>query len=61
MTNALSDCMRVPTLINLNTLYTKIGGLGSEIDPLTNIKNSKVYIYAGSKDTTVFPEVGKYG
>jgi len=31
------------------------------IDPLTNLKDSKVFIFAGTKDTTVNPDVGRKG
>jgi len=61
MTTALTACMSTPASINLNTLYTKADALGSQIDPLTNIAGAKVYIFDGTKDTTVVPGVGMKG
>lgn len=53
---ATSSCMSglgltvaTSTLINKANSYSNAGS----IDPLSNLKNHRVYIYSGSKDTTV--------
>lgn len=61
---ATSSCMSglgltvaTSTLINKANSYSNAGS----IDPLSNLKNHRVYIYSGSKDTTVASSVVKKG
>jgi len=50
-------------MIDLNVIYTKTEGFAKSglIDSLSNIKDSKVFIFSGTKDTTVYPLVAKKG
>jgi hypothetical protein len=59
MTNALVGCMSSPASIVVSTLETKIKDFDSKkyIDPVSNLKNSKVFLFSGLKDTTVNPQV----
>ena len=56
MTNAITTCMSGsgPSATTLTTkidAYSKSG----EIDNVTNLKNHRVYVYSGTKDTVVKP------
>lgn len=54
--------MSSPASINLDTLEQYIASQsGKGIDDASNIKGSKVYIFAGTKDTVVNPDVGIHG
>lgn len=61
MTNALTTCMSSTTGPSSATLINKIEDYKKkgEIDDTDNLKNHRVYIYAGKKDTTVNPAVAK--
>lgn len=54
---ALTNCMSSPNLINVNSLVKKAQDYSArgDIDDLSNLKNQKVYIYAGKSDKTVNP------
>lgn len=55
MTTATTACMSVPISISTAALELKASQLASkgEIDSLDNLKDSKVYLYSGTKDTVV--------
>ena len=59
-TTAITACMSVPTEINVNALVTDTKNFANkgDIDPVSNIANQKVYIYAGTKDGVVNDKVG---
>lgn len=61
MGTALSTCMSSPMLLNVATLNTKAKDLAKSgsIDALSNISGSKVYVYSGTKDDVVKPDVVK--
>ena len=63
MTKALVNCMSSPMMINIDSIYTKITSFVDKeyIDPISNIKDDKVYIFSGKKDTTVMQAVDKKG
>jgi len=58
---AITSCMSSPAGINVNTLTTTAKNLAKagSIDSLDNLTGQKVFIYSGSKDTTVKPGVCK--
>ena len=60
---AQMNCMSMPTSINLETIKTDIKNFETKktIDPVSNLKGQKVFIFAGTKDTTVKPDVGVKG
>lgn len=60
---AILDCMTMPINIQINkiTNFADSKAKSGLIDPLTNLKDSKVFIWAGTKDTTVNPDVGRKG
>lgn len=60
-TTALTSCMSSPTSLVVSTLNNKVTSLATSgsIDPVSNLKGSKVYLYSGSKDTVVYPGVVK--
>ncbi|MEE6478125.1 hypothetical protein FKM82_011749 [Ascaphus truei] len=61
MMTALNACSKFPTSINVNSLktYTQTYANSGLIDPVSNLANDKVFIFAGSRDTVVVPGVGK--
>jgi len=58
---ALSTCMSSPFMLNVNTLISKANSLSSsgDIDSTSNLADSKVYLYSGSRDTVVKQDVVK--
>lgn len=56
LTAALA-CMSSPLTINVQKLISEVSSLENQgsIDSTSNIRESKVYIYQGSRDTTVKP------
>lgn len=52
---ATSSCLYAPYAINLNTIYSDTENYASaqDIAALTNLEDSRVYLYSGSKDWTV--------
>ena len=52
--------MSEPSLINVDKLESDTKSFASQgkVDPVSNIANQKVYVYAGTKDTVVNPKVG---
>lgn len=63
MNKALVDCMSSPVLLDLPTIYTKTDGFAKQglIDSPANIKDSKVFMFSGTKDSTVYPGVSLKG
>ncbi|XP_068129046.1 poly(3-hydroxybutyrate) depolymerase-like [Hyperolius riggenbachi] len=61
MMTATQACMSMPTSINVNTLISKTQSYVTSglIDALSNLANDKVYIFSGTRDTTVVPGVVK--
>ncbi|KRW99921.1 hypothetical protein PPERSA_12597 [Pseudocohnilembus persalinus] len=55
--NALLGCMSMPSQINLKSIDQKVSGSGKKIDDISNMADHKVYIYSGTKDSTVKPGV----
>ena len=57
----LSDCVTSPLLIDVDTLISKVDEMVGEglLDHTDNIRSRPVYIFHGTQDTTVLPEVGK--
>jgi hypothetical protein len=58
---ALTACMRVPEMIVLSELYFITSEFESHgyIDKLDNLKNDKVWMFSGTKDTEVYQGVMK--
>ena len=58
---ATTACLTSPFLINSDSLiqYATEKNQSGDIDPLSNLKNRPVWIYAGTRDTVVNPSVGK--
>ncbi|KAF0980507.1 hypothetical protein FDP41_013721 [Naegleria fowleri] len=59
---ANAACMKVASMIDLNTLQKDILSLQTKglIDPISNIaQQHRVYLFSGTKDYIVFPEVMK--
>ncbi|KAL4491961.1 hypothetical protein ABPG72_008382 [Tetrahymena utriculariae] len=58
---ALSNCMSSPQLIKIDALNKKAEELAKQgaIDPLVNLSGSKAYIYSGTLDDVVKPDVVK--
>jgi len=56
---AVTTCMTIPSGINLNTLYSYVTSQASlgNIDNPSNLKQQKVWLFSGTKDTTVVPGV----
>jgi len=54
--NALT-CMSSPFLTNVNTLISRTDGYARSgtIDATQNMQTDKVYVFQGTKDTTVYP------
>lgn len=50
-------------MLDVNALYTKVSSFAStkKIDPVENLKGSKVFIFSGLKDSTVVPKVAQKG
>ena len=62
MVTAVTDCMNSPASINIDTLKQYVNSQSAKgIDDASNLSKSKAFIFAGSKDTVVNPEVGKHG
>jgi len=61
LTNALIRCMNGLGAIPLPTLesYARNQASTGLIDPLTNLANHAVYIFAGTMDNTVKPSIGR--
>ncbi|XP_063786147.1 poly(3-hydroxybutyrate) depolymerase-like [Pseudophryne corroboree] len=61
MMTATGACMSMPTSIDVNSLKTQTQSYANSglVDPVSNLANSKVYIFSGSRDTTVVPGVVK--
>ncbi|MFZ2990760.1 PHB depolymerase family esterase, partial [Ideonella sp.] len=59
LTNATGRCMAHSGTIPVSTLVstTKSWAGSGLIDPVSNLANSKLYLFSGSKDTTVVPAV----
>ena len=57
MTSALTTCMSSTVGPNSTTLINKVEEYNKkgDIDDTNNLKNHRVYIYTGKKDTTVQP------
>ncbi len=55
---ALSVCMKSPEQINVQDYVSKIAtaSKNGKIDPLENLKNSRIFIFAGSNDTVILPQ-----
>lgn len=60
LTNATGRCMSASTSIPVTKLVdiTKQWAKANAIDPVANLKDDKVYLFQGTKDTTVKPPVG---
>ncbi len=58
-TNAAAVCMSNPTAVNVSYLIEKVNGLATLnlIDAVANITGDKVFIFHGTKDTTVRPGI----
>jgi hypothetical protein len=56
---AATTCMLTPSLVNNAFLISEANSLSAtgQIDSTSNIMNDRVYIYHGSKDSTVFPGI----
>ncbi|KAM5173003.1 poly(3-hydroxybutyrate) depolymerase-like [Mantella aurantiaca] len=61
MMTATNACMKMPTSINLDSLYSKTQSYVTSalIDPVSNLANDKVYIFSGTRDSVVVPGVVK--
>lgn len=57
VSNALVGCMSLPSQINLKTINNKVKSSSKNIDDISNVASHKVYIYSGTKDSTVKPGV----
>ena len=57
--NATGRCMASPAGIPTSSLISTTNSWASQgsIDPVSNLQNSKVYLFSGNKDTTVKPGV----
>ncbi|KAL4439544.1 hypothetical protein ABPG74_003946 [Tetrahymena malaccensis] len=55
LSTALTNCMNIPTGINVNTLVTKSKNQSTTkaIDPVSNLQGKNIFLYSGSKDTVV--------
>lgn len=60
LTNATGRCMSASSSIPVAKLtdITKQWAKAGTIDPVANLKDDKVYLFQGTKDTTVQPPVG---
>jgi len=58
---AVTTCMSSPLSLNVETLNTKAKALAksNDIDELSNLSGSKVYVFSGTKDDVVKPDVVK--
>lgn len=58
---ANAACMKVASMINLNTLQTSIVNFASKglIDGVENVAKHRVYLFSGTKDYIVFPDIMK--
>jgi poly(3-hydroxybutyrate) depolymerase len=56
---ATGACATNYNLINVNDLVAQTGryATANDIDPTSNMQNDRIYIYTGSRDTTVVPGV----
>ncbi len=54
-------CMKDPTKVNVTFLITQVNQLAAYnlIDPISNIRGDRVFIFQGQTDTTVFPGINK--
>ncbi|CAH2276333.1 polyhydroxybutyrate depolymerase [Pelobates cultripes] len=61
MLTATNACMKLPSSINVNSLKSQTQSYANSglIDPVSNLANSKVFIFSGSRDTVVVPGVVK--
>ncbi|KAM3926880.1 poly(3-hydroxybutyrate) depolymerase-like [Leptodactylus fuscus] len=59
--SATNACMKLPTSINVATLQSKAQSYVNSllVDPLSNLANSKVFIFSGTRDNVVVPGVVK--
>lgn len=59
VSTATGACMATPSSINVDTLASTTNSWASQglIDATSNLGQSKVYLFSGSKDTTVVPGV----
>ena len=58
---AQNACMKNPSLINVQTLVqiTRNTAVTGTIDPVSNLRNSRVWIFGGKADSVVIQDVGK--
>jgi len=58
--NALGACMSTPNSVNVNQLITQTNTYANagDIDPVSNMRNDRVFIWHGSRDTVVSPGQG---
>ena len=58
MMTALTTCMQQAGE-DLNSIFSKTdqGATSGQIDPTSNLANDKVYVFAGTADTTVAPGI----
>lgn len=61
LATALTSCMSSPYMMNVANLVTNAQQQADSgnIDPLENLANTKVYLYSGTLDSTVLPNVVK--
>ncbi|XP_056373758.1 uncharacterized protein LOC130267699 isoform X2 [Hyla sarda] len=61
MMTATTTCMSSPLSINVDSLRTQTQSYANQllIDPVSNLANSRVFIFSGTRDTTVVPGVVK--
>jgi len=54
-------CMSFPNSVNVNTLITQANSFAAtnQIDPTSNIRGDRVYIFHGTVDSTVLPASGR--
>lgn len=55
---AVGVCMKMPEQINVQSTLSRMMTLAKsgQIDPLENLRNSRIFIYAGQRDTIVNPK-----
>ena len=54
-----TNCMYSPFLTNVNALVSRADGYAATgtIDQTSNMANDKLYVFAGTADTTVNPSI----
>jgi len=59
LTTAQTACMAAPILLDVNKLITTTENLAKQnkIDNPSNLKNNKVFLFSGKKDSVVHPQV----